>query len=183
MALACRQARRASLATVAGHAREAERLELEAHLEFCVRCSEDHAALSLVRKLREADVEAARTVDRESIRRALSAGAARTVPARHRARWPLGAAAAGVAAAAIAGLLVLGQPTYRIVGGDIGVSSGGDPTEPAAARASAVSFHSVNGGRIRVGDAVADLAAGGTDVTWSARELVSMRPGWAAKPR
>ena len=169
MALACRQARRVSLATIAGHAHEAERLELEAHLAFCARCSEEHAALSLVRRLREVGADGPSAVDRQSIRRALAAGEARVAPPARHALWPWGALAAGVAAAAIAGLFVLGHPTYRIVSGDVVASSSGGSTQTAAP-AGAIAFHSLKGGQIRVGDAIADLAAGGTDVMWSPRE-------------
>jgi len=170
VALACRQARRLSLATIAGHAREAERLELEAHLAFCVKCSEEHAALSLVRRLREVDVEAARAVDRHSIRRALAARQAPAAAPPRRALWPFGAAAAGIAAAAVAGVLILGQPSARILAGDVLTAPASGSAEGTTAQAGATSFRSENGGQIRVGDAVAELAAGGTDVTWSPRE-------------
>ena len=166
MALACRQARRISLVTIAGHAHEAERLELEAHLAFCTRCSDEHAALSLVRRLREVGVEASRAVDRQSIRRALATGEARVALPPRRVLWPFGAAAAGLATAAIAGFLVLGQPKDRILAGDVVAS----PTAGSTDTAGGTSFRSVNGGQIRVGDAIAELAAGGTDVTWSAPE-------------
>ena len=41
MALTCREAARISLATLGGHADEAERLELETHLTRCTRCDEE----------------------------------------------------------------------------------------------------------------------------------------------
>jgi len=170
VALACRQARRLSLVTIAGHAREAERLELEAHLAFCAKCSDEHAALSIVRRLRELGVEAVRAVDRDKIRRALEAREAPVAAPPRRARWPFGAAAAATAAAAIAGLLVLGQPQDRILGGDVVASPTAGSAEATSEMPGATSFRSVNGGQIRVGHAIAELAAGGTDVTWSPRE-------------
>jgi ferric-dicitrate binding protein FerR (iron transport regulator) len=170
VALACRQARRLSLVTVAGHAREAERLELEAHLGFCAKCSDEHAALSIVRRLREVGVEAARAVDRDRVRRALAASEARVAASPRRALWPFGAAAAAVAAATIGAFLIFGQPKDRILGGDVVASPAAGSAQATTELAGTTSFSSMTGGQIRVGRAIAELAAGGTDVRWSPRE-------------
>ena len=45
MAMSCNQVLQLSTASAGGHASEAERLELEAHLATCGRCSEEHTLL------------------------------------------------------------------------------------------------------------------------------------------
>jgi len=59
MAMSCGQAGRLSVASAGGHASEAERLELEAHLAACARCSAEHAlVVSTTRALRDVEVPA-----------------------------------------------------------------------------------------------------------------------------
>ena len=170
MALACRHARRLSLATVAGQAQESERLELEAHLSSCARCTEEHGSLSLVRQLRVHPADGISPLGRQKIQKALALAAgnvdATVLPRRTAWRW--GGVTVGLAVAAILATLSLHQSGYRVLGGDV-VASTTLPTGLSTLFSRPVSFHAAGGGRISVNGATADLA-GDTDVTWSAHE-------------
>jgi ferric-dicitrate binding protein FerR (iron transport regulator) len=166
MALGCREAARISLATLGGHADEAERLELEAHLTGCARCDEDHAALGLVRSLRSVPTPTMSPAARETVRRALTAHRVRAIAPRRRLVWPFAAALAGACAVVALGLMAWrGQP-YRIVDGDVTVSTS---SKAGGGQAQAWAFHSIKGGTIRVGEATTNLAQR-TDVAWTPAE-------------
>ena len=170
MALACRHARRRSLATVAGQAQESERLELEAHLSSCARCTEEHGSLSLVRQLRVHPADGISPLGRQKIQTALALAAGNVdaaVPPR-RTTWRWGVVAAGLAVAAVFATLSLHQSGYRVLGGDV-VASTTLPTGLSTLFSRPISFHAGGGGRISIKDATADLA-GDTDITWSAHE-------------
>jgi hypothetical protein len=111
MALTCKEAARISLAAVAGHAAEADRLELEGHLGGCAVCGEEHAAtLALVRGLGAAPPEGLSAAARETVRQALAARAPRAGAPAARAsgarRLGLWLALAGASSAAVAAVAV-----------------------------------------------------------------------------
>jgi len=160
MALSCRNAARISLATLGGHAAEAERLELEAHLASCGRCGEDHESLTWVRHLRAYQPDPLSSASRDHIRRALFARTASPATPRRRLAWPVAVACAGVAVAAVVGLTTLRRQPYRLLGGDV-VAASANPKDAAAA----VRFQATAGGRVSLGMAVADLARN-TELSW-----------------
>ena len=169
MALGCREAARISLATLGGHADEAERLELEAHLTGCARCDEDHAALGLVRSLRAMPTPSMSPAARESVRRAVAAHRVRAVAPQRRLVWPFAAALAGACAVVALGLVALRAQPYRIVDGDVTVSTLSTMPASGGGQARAWTFHSTKGGTIRVGEATTNLAQR-TDVAWTPAE-------------
>jgi ferric-dicitrate binding protein FerR (iron transport regulator) len=156
---ACARAARVSLASVGGHASEAERLELEAHLAVCSRCSAEHVGLGAVRALRAAEPEALSSAARERVRRAALAGTARAPLASRRRLWPVGIGAA-LALAGAAAFLLMGRPAdeARIVGGDVTIAS-------ASPGDGAFVVRSARGGEVRLGDAATSLAKG-TVLVW-----------------
>ena len=160
MALSCRSAARISLATLGGHAPEADRLELEEHLSFCVRCGQEHESLTWVRQLRNYQPDPLSSHARDNIQRALFARTVTPAKPRPRLVWPLAMACAGVAVAAVVGLTTLRQPPYRLLGGDV-VAASGNPKDASAP----VRFQAVAGGRVSLGMAVADLARN-TELSW-----------------
>ncbi|HEX2657897.1 MAG TPA: FecR domain-containing protein [Polyangia bacterium] len=166
MALGCREAGRISLATLGGHADEAERLELEAHLTGCARCDQDHAALGLMRSLRAVPTATMSAAARESVRRAVAAHRVRAVAPQRRLVWPFAAATVGACAVVALALVTWRSQPYRIVQGDVTVSSS---AVAGAGHERGWSFHSMKGGTIRVGEATTELAQR-TDVAWTPAE-------------
>jgi ferric-dicitrate binding protein FerR (iron transport regulator) len=160
MALSCRNAARVSLATLGGHAAEAERLELEAHLASCSRCGADHESLTWVRHLRAYQPDPLSPAARDNVRRALFARTVSPATPRRRLAWPVALACAGVAVAAVAGLTALGRQPYRLLGGDV-VAATTNPKDASAP----VQFQATAGGRVSLGMAVADLARN-TELSW-----------------
>ena len=160
MALSCRNAARISLATLGGHAPEAERLELEAHLASCRRCGEDHESLTWVRQLRSYQPDPLSSHARDSIQRALFARTVKPATPRRRLVWPMAMACAGVAVAAAVGLITWHQPPYRVLGGDV-VAASANPRDASIP----VRFQAAGGGRVSLGMAVADLARN-TELSW-----------------
>jgi len=160
MALSCRHAARISLATLGGHAPEAERLELEAHLASCSRCGEDHESLTWVRQLRSYQPDPLSSYARDNIQRALFARTVKPATPRRRLVWPLGMACAGVVVAVVVGLTTMRQPPYRLLGGDV-VAASKNPKDASAP----VRFQATVGGRVSLGMAVADLARN-TELSW-----------------
>jgi len=160
MALSCRNAARISLATLGGHAPEAERLELEAHLASCIRCGADHEALTWVRHLRTYQPDPLSSSARDNIRRALFARTEQPATPRRRLVWPMALACVGVALAAVIGLATLRREPYRVLGGDV-VAASANPRDATAP----VRFQAVMGGRVSLGMAVADLAKN-TELSW-----------------
>jgi ferric-dicitrate binding protein FerR (iron transport regulator) len=170
MALTCRGSARISLAALGGHAAEAERLELAAHLASCERCSDQHGTtLGLVQGLRAIEPETLTPAARDLVSRMLAARR----PARGASgalaqprRWPLrlGVGLAFVAVAALVGVagLVRGRVrAYRVVAGDVIVEPLAAPTGERA-----MLLRSVAGGEARIADATVSLA-GATEVLWS----------------
>lgn len=166
MALSCRKAARISLATLGGHAPEAERLELEAHLSSCIRCGADHEAMTWVRQLRNYQPDPLSSAARDSIRRALFARTAQVATPRRRLVWPLAMACAGVIAAAAIGLFTMERPLFRLLGGDV-VATAPHPRDAAAP----VRFRATAGGRVSLGMAVADLGRN-TELSWVRKDRV-----------
>ena len=160
MALSCRNAARISLATLGGHAAEAERLELEAHLASCSRCGEDHESLTWVRQLRNYEPDPLSSSARDHIRRALFARTVKPATPRRRLVWPVAVACAAVILIAAAGLTTLRRPPYRLLGGDV-VAASANPKDASAP----VRFQATAGGRVSLGMAVADLARD-TELSW-----------------
>jgi ferric-dicitrate binding protein FerR (iron transport regulator) len=141
-----------SLASVGGHATEAERLELEAHLAICARCSDEHADLAVVRALQAAEPEGLSSAARERVRRAALAGTVRTPLAARRRLWPFGIGAT-LALAGVAAILLVRRPAdeARVVSGDVAIAA-------ASPADGAVSIRSARGGEVRLGDAATSLA-------------------------
>jgi ferric-dicitrate binding protein FerR (iron transport regulator) len=165
VALRCGQARRIALAAVGGHASVAERLELEEHLAACAACSDEHQALGLVRRLRQAEPEGLNPAARERVRSALVARPARPVAQPARLSWPIGVGSAlAVAAGVVIWIVLGGHPTERILAGDVAASPAG-----TGADRDAVTYRSARGGRVVLGDATTDLAAS-TEIVWRRKD-------------
>ena len=160
MALSCRNAARISLATLGGHAPEAERLELEEHLGSCSRCGADHEALTWVRHLRAYQPDPLSSSARDNIRRALFARTEQPATPRRRLVWPMALACAGVAVAGVVGLATVRRLPYHVLGGDV-IAASADPRDASAP----VRFQAAAGGRVSLGMAVADLAKN-TELSW-----------------
>jgi ferric-dicitrate binding protein FerR (iron transport regulator) len=180
MAMSCSQAGRLSVASAGGHASAAERLELEAHLATCVRCSAEHAiTLSTTRALREVEAPTLSPVARQRVWRAALSQRAHAPTVARRFGWPL-AAGTALAMAAVAAIWLGGREPaeYAIVGGEVIVVP-----EPAAATAgptsAAVTLRSgaASGGQVRLADAAGALAPA-TEIVWQrARRVVELRAG------
>jgi ferric-dicitrate binding protein FerR (iron transport regulator) len=169
MALTCRAASRISLDSLGGHAAEAQRLELEAHLAVCERCRDEHAwSLGLVRGLANIVPESLPTSAEHDVRRALAAWkpSRRTQarPSPWRARVLSGLV---VAAAATACFVALRDRTYQITDGDVVAHwvRGSDGVRN-------VDLRSESGGRVRVAGATVDLGPA-TEVVWHKESRVA----------
>ena len=117
MAMSCTQISRLSNASAGGHATQAERLELEAHLATCARCSADHAlVLATTRALRGAEPEALSSAARERVRRAALAGRTQAPATVRRLGWPLtGGAVLAMAAGVSTSLLLRRETAGKVV--------------------------------------------------------------------
>src|SRR5581483_3159543 len=175
VSLSCARAARLSLASIGAHASAAERLELEAHLAGCARCSAEHAALSAVRAGLDVTPAGLGAAARERVLRAARSAPPRAQDARRRLLWPLGAGAALAAAAAVALWLGAGgarrhdAATAEAAGEGVSAIEG-DVTvagAPAAAHLAggALTLRSEGGGRARLDDAAAELARA-TEIGW-----------------
>jgi len=173
MAMSCGQAGRLSLASAGGHASEAERLELEAHLAACARCSAEHAVVvSTTRTLRASEVPTLSPAARQRVWRAALSRRAHAPAARRPLGWPLamGAAVAMAAAAAI-WIGVRAPSQYAIVAGDVTAapqaSTGGTSLRSGAA----------HGGVVKLADASGTLSPA-TEILWRHdRRVVELRQG------
>jgi hypothetical protein len=180
MALTCKQAARISLATLGGHAAEAELLELEEHLGSCAACGEDHgASLALVHGIGGLEPEGLGTGAREAVRQVIVARPSAARLPRRRVSWGrrprvlaalAGAAGAAAVAAAVAvlGGGVLGPRADAVLGGDVtiapavaGVGYVGDVDGTGAA-----TYRSASGGRVRLAAAHVDLGRA-TEIGWN----------------
>jgi ferric-dicitrate binding protein FerR (iron transport regulator) len=181
MAMSCKQVVRLSTASAGGHATEAERLELEAHLATCVRCSEEHAlALATTRALRAAEPGALSAAARERVRRAALSSQRAHAPALLTVRrfgWPLAGGAVLAMAAAVAIWIGTRAPAdFSIVQGDVAVTAGpaAAPQDPAGR---GVTVRSARGGEVRLADASTALAPA-TEIVWRhERRVVDLREG------
>jgi ferric-dicitrate binding protein FerR (iron transport regulator) len=173
MAMSCNQIGRLSTASAGGHATEAERLELEAHLASCARCSAEHALmLAATRALRDAEPGALSDVARERVRRAALSQRAHAPAAVRRLGWPMAGGAVLAMAAAVAIWIGTRPPAeFAVVQGDVTVASSPD-TAPGA-----VALQSARGGEVRLADASAALAPT-TQIVWRhERRVVELRQG------
>lgn len=188
MAMNCAESNRLSVASAGGHATPAERLELEAHLATCTRCSEEHAlVLATTRALRDAEPGALSPAARERVRRAALSGRAHAPATVRRLGWPMTAGAVLAMAAGVAIWIGLHRPSsdvsdvsdvceVAVVAGDVTVASApaASGTEPAGA---AVTVRSARGGEIRMADASTTLAPA-TELVWRhERRIVELREG------
>lgn len=130
MSLGCFRCRNGLLTIQAGHATEAERLEVESHLSECEACRDEQARFSVVAELKSAPAQRLSSEARERVRRAMMTAALegsprRAVPVPSHLRLAVG----GALAVAAACVLVLGgvarfrHPTLaEVVTGDVAVA-------------------------------------------------------------
>jgi ferric-dicitrate binding protein FerR (iron transport regulator) len=178
MAMSCVQAGKLSVASAGGHATDAERLELEAHLAACARCSAEHAiVLATTRALREAEPGTLSDVARQRVFRAAIEKRAHAPEAARRFGWWFGAGAALAVAAAVALWIGVRRPQPEvgramIVAGDVTVAAG-----PADTAGAAVTVRSGRGGEVKLADASTALAPA-TEIVWRhERRIVELRGG------
>jgi anti-sigma factor RsiW len=185
MTMSCKQIARLSTASAGGHATEAERLELEAHLATCARCSDDHALLlATTRGLRDAEPGVLSAAARERVRRAAFAGRAAHAPAVvRRLGWPLAGGAVLAMAAAVAIWIGTRAPAqFSIVQGDIAVTGGPaaatqDPASGGGRGNGGLTVRSTRGGEVKLADASTALAPA-TEIVWRhERRVVELREG------
>jgi len=177
MALSCRQIARLSLASAGGHASEAERLELEAHLATCARCAADHGlVLATTRVLRDAEPGALSAAGRERVRRAALAHQGHAPARARRLGWPLAGGAVLAMAAAVAIWIGVRAPAeFSVVGGDVTVAPAAASAD-ATARA-AITLRSARGGEVKLADASTALAPA-TEIVWRGEQrVVELREG------
>jgi len=194
--VSCREASRISLATLGGHAADAQRLQLEEHLTTCERCGEQHrTSLGMVRRLGELEPEALTTAAHEVVRRAVAAGqparrSARRrrtpslVPLPLRAAVVVGAVGLVAAVAAILGGAFLWRDRadrpYRVIAGDVAVErsvGGASDRSSVGAEPPALLVRSVTGGRVRLSNATIDLGSA-TELLWDGHQrVVDLRSG------
>jgi len=178
MAMSCSRASQVSTASAGGHATEAERLELEAHLATCGRCGEEHALLlATTRALRASEPATLSAAARERVRRAALSARAHAPAVGRRFAWPLAGGALVAAAAAVAIWIgVRPSAELSIVGGDVTVAPA--PVAPASdAGGRGVAVRSARGGEVRLADASTALAPA-TEMVWRGdRRVVELREG------
>jgi hypothetical protein len=167
MRTACGVAGWRGLATLAGKATDAERLELEAHLATCARCAEDHAMLALVRRLRDPEAEGLGGAAHERIRNAMSGYEVRPHRPARKVSWPLGV---GAVLALGAAAVVLG-PLRHARPGDSSVARNSSPIVAGDVlvteeREGVATMRSERGGRVQLDDVSAELAPG-TELGWN----------------
>ncbi len=166
--IGCNRAVTIATSAVAGQASDADRLELESHLEACARCRDEHATLSLVKRLRGWEPAPMADLARERARRAVIAAgaeAARRKPEPARSGRNAALALVGgllAAGAVLAALAVRFTPTDRVLGGDVAVD--GTRASRIGKRAALVS---AVGGEVLLGGADVQLAAG-SEAAWRA---------------
>jgi hypothetical protein len=179
MTLGCARAGRLSLRALADQATMAERLELEAHLGGCARCSADHAALADLRRLRQVEPDELGAAARARVHAAVFARPARAEAAARPLRrllWPF---AAGAAVAVAAGVAIWVPARHgadpRVLGGDVVSERLGPPDGPEAGLA----LRSARSGEVQLGAARASLARA-TEIVWRReRRRVDLRAGSA----
>jgi ferric-dicitrate binding protein FerR (iron transport regulator) len=178
MAMSCGQAGKLSVASAGGHTTPAQRLELEAHLATCARCSAEHAlVLATTRSLRAAQPDALSTAARDRVLRASMARRAHAPVTARRFGWPFGAGAVLAMAAAAAIWIGVRRPSeISVVAGDVTMAAGPGATGREAA-GGAVTLRSGRGGEVRLADASTALAPA-TEIVWHhERRVVELREG------
>src|SRR4029077_14706494 len=117
---------RLSVASAGGHASEAERLELEAHLATCGRCSAEHGiVLSTTRTLRAAEGPTLSPAARQRVWHAALSRRAHAPTAARRFGWSFAVGGAFAAAAAVAIWLGVRAPAdFAVIDGDVTVTQG-----------------------------------------------------------
>jgi ferric-dicitrate binding protein FerR (iron transport regulator) len=183
MAMSCGQAGRLSVASAGGHASEAERLELEAHLATCARCNAEHAlVVATTRTLRDAEVPTLSPVARQRVWRAALAQRATAPTAARRFGWPFGIGAAFAVAAGIAIWLGVRAPAdFAVISGAVTVTPDADgsavPARESAGRVVTFRNGERGGAVVRLADASTDLAPG-TEMVWRREaRVVELRHG------
>jgi len=176
--MSCGQAGRLSAASAGGHASEAQRLELEAHLAACARCSAEHAlAVSTTRALRDAEVPTLSPAARQRVWHAAMSRRAQAPTVARRFGWPFAVGTALAMAAAVAIWIGVRKPAeIAVVAGDVLVgpelAAGGH--EPSG---DGVVVRSERGGEVRLADASTALAPA-TKIVWrNERRVVELREG------
>jgi len=188
MAMSCGQAGKLSVVSAGGHATDAERLELEAHLATCARCSGEHALLlGATRTLRVAEPGVLSAAARGRVLRASIAHRAHAPAMARRFGWPIGAGAVLAVAAAVAIWIGLRGPSHlahlahlaqlAVVAGDVTVAAGPAPSDGEATTGGVVTVRSGRGGEVRLADASTALAPA-TEIVWRGeRRVVELRAG------
>lgn len=165
ISLRCSRIRALLFATVGGHASDAERLEIETHLDGCARCGGDQVVADALRRLKQWEPSPLSEVARERVKRKAFESRSLRGTAREPRRRRLSAIlVAGFALAATIWGLSLRQPDSRIVDGDIRASIVQGRTLGDGARLS-----SVHGGHVVLGGPSVELAAD-TIATWHASD-------------
>jgi ferric-dicitrate binding protein FerR (iron transport regulator) len=178
MAMSCGQASKLSVASAGGHTTRAERLELEAHLATCARCSAEHAlVLATTRSLRAAEPDALSASARDRVWRAAIARRAHAPVTARRFGWPFGAGAVLAMAAAVAIWIGMRRPSdISVIAGDVTMTPG-PVAASGEATGGAVTLRSGRGGEVRLADASAALAPT-TEIVWRhERRVVELREG------
>jgi ferric-dicitrate binding protein FerR (iron transport regulator) len=174
MAMSCKETARLSAASAGGHASAAERLELEAHLAACARCSAEHALLlATTRALRDTEVPTLPPAARQRVWRAALAQRTQAPATARRFAWPFAVGTALAMAAGVAIWIGTRAPSeFAVVAGDVTAVS-----EPAAPASGAVTLRSHGGGVVRLADASGALAPA-TEIVWRReRRIVELREG------
>jgi len=162
MALSCLRSEGLLTRALAGRADEAERIEIESHLERCAPCRVVRDRLRLVGKLSTWEPPRLSDAARDRARRAALDGARAARPEPSRRGWPLFVALAGVGVAAALALSWARLPESRILDGDITADARRGIALDDGARVG-----SGRGGRVTLGGPVIELGAG-TALTWHA---------------
>jgi FecR protein/Tetratricopeptide repeat len=180
MAMSCGQTGRLSVASAGGHASEAERLELEAHLATCGRCSAEHAiVLSTTRALRAAEIPTLAPAARQRVWHAALSRRAHAPTVARRFGWSFAVGSAFAVAAGVAIWLGVRAPSdFSVVQGDVTVAPGA-ATGGGDSAAHAVTFRTrgEGGGVVRLADASTGMSPN-TEMVWrNERRIVELREG------
>jgi ferric-dicitrate binding protein FerR (iron transport regulator) len=180
MTMSCGQTGRLSVASAGGHASEAERLELEAHLATCGRCSAEHAiVLSTTRALRAAEVPTLSPAARQRVWHAALSRRAHAPTVARRFGWSFAVGGAFAVAAAVAIWLGVRAPAdFAVIDGDVTVTQGA-AAAGGESGARAVTFRTRDGGGgvVRLADASTGMSPR-TEMVWrNERRIVELREG------
>lgn len=163
MSLRCGRVRALMIAAVGGHATDAERLDIEVHLDGCARCRAERGLTEALRRLKSAEPAALSDAARERVRRAALNATALPAAREPRRRWLPELLVTASLATIAATLIIATRPApSRIVQGDV-------QSTPAGGRAIAdgARLTSTHGGRVLLGGPAVELAPG-TVLVWNA---------------